>query len=574
MREKANPFEYLPANTFCVDDLLAYYIPDYNYSRSVNSNRNVYFVGERGTGKTMTLLYYSLPFQSRKAQQEGRGDLNLRLVSVYIPCKNPLIFKCDQDFLPKFQAAILSEHFLSLVIVHSVADALGAVPDLLDGVDETALREDLAYATGFALPQKAFFEALKLEAQRLIGEALRAVGRRSSEFYDKAVTFFTAVVPLLSTLRKVPKLADSHFSLMFDDIHDLNEHQIRALNSWIAYRDRSLFSTKATAAKSSRPTMMTAHGGTILEGHDYTLVDLERPYQNRLSEYGKMARLIVERRLVRIGVKKSADEFFPMHQNTLRELEECKKKAEQAAKEKYGRPSRKQVSDYVYKYHRAIYFREREPKANHPVYSGFETLVHLSTGVIRNLLEPCHRMYERAISDKSQRGAPVVIDHIPPSLQAEAIRYVSRQKWSFIETGLDSTILGCSHTQAEQIYRLFDQLAILFRKRLLQHASEPRAIAFAVSDTNYDHYEDLMKLLRTAREAQILYEYTGSAKESGKRQTYYVPNRMLWPERGLDPVGQFSRVYLKSRVLWEAAFAGIEIPMETGESIEGGLFGD
>ena len=55
--------------------------------------------------------------------------------------------------------------------------------------------------------------------------------------------------------------------------------------------------------------------------------------------------------------------------------------------------SSKMVTDYVYKYKRAHYFKNRPPKANRPPYSGFETLVFISTGVVRNLLEPCYGMF-------------------------------------------------------------------------------------------------------------------------------------------------------------------------------------
>ena len=47
-----------------------------------------------------------------------------------------------------------------------------------------------------------------------------------------------------------------------------------------------------------------------------------------------------------------------------------------------------------------------------------------------------------------------------------------------------------------------------------------------------------MRILNIARKATLLYtrEGTGS-KDYGGREYYYVPNRILWPIRGLDPHG-------------------------------------
>ena len=53
---------------------------------------------------------------------------------------------------------------------------------------------------------------------------------------------------------------------MIDDAQLLNEYQIRALNSWIAYRDNFLFSFKVATTRIEAPPLNTSSGGNILEG--------------------------------------------------------------------------------------------------------------------------------------------------------------------------------------------------------------------------------------------------------------------------------------------------------------------
>ena len=80
---------------------------------------------------------------------------------------------------------------------------------------------------------------------------------------------------------------------------------------------------------------MTASGGTIEEGHDFTIIDMESSLHNERSDFGRMARLIVERRLRQLGTDATAEEFFPISSRVMQQLETCKQEASDLAREKY-----------------------------------------------------------------------------------------------------------------------------------------------------------------------------------------------------------------------------------------------
>jgi len=91
-RKLSNPFEYEAAVNFADDDLIEMFVEDHNYTRFIQSPRNIFIVGERGCGKSMTLLYNSFQKQTRKAEKEERvGDLST--IGVYVPCTNSLFSK-------------------------------------------------------------------------------------------------------------------------------------------------------------------------------------------------------------------------------------------------------------------------------------------------------------------------------------------------------------------------------------------------------------------------------------------------------------------------------------------------
>ena len=177
----------------------------------------------------------------------------------------------------------------------------------------------------------------------------------------------------------------------------------------------------------------------------------------------------------------------------------------------------------------------------------------------------------------SQSGGHQVTS-ISPKLQRDRIIDRSKKIWERLEH-IDRFVEGCSHADAKRVYELFDQLAILFRRRLDEHESEPRAISFTISAMTEDHEKDLLSLIEIARAAQLLYIRSGPAKERGKRETYYVPNRMLWPVRGLDPHGQHARVSIRAEHLVAASY-GNPIPFRAKEDadvatdLQKGLFSD
>lgn len=569
-----NPFEYEQATKLSHEEVLQYYIEDFNCSRFVSSRRNVFLVGERGTGKTMTFLYNSLPIQVKKAS-EKQTELDLSLISVYVPCNTPLTHRREYELLDQLNASLSSEHFMVVSIMKATLEAIFSVPDIMSPGEEDVLRTEIEYVLNLNLPDGVpLGRGLGLALDKASVDVQESLNSDDDDIKKTFLSFNSGLMPVLICLRQLTKLKSSHFSFMIDDAQLFNPFQIRSLNSWIAYRDNALFSFKVAITRVEAPSLETSSGGNILEGHDFIRIEMEQPYQNRTSAFGKLARSIVQSRLDSVGIKKLPEEFFPENPTFMKDIEEAKRKAQAKAKEKYPDGAQKQITDYVYKYTRAIYFQERSPRANLPPYSGFDLLTHLSTGVIRNLLNPCYHMYDRMLSEikGSLSDAITLIGQIPPSLQTEVILQLSKEKWDWMEHKLDKTIVGCSRKIATHTYQLMDNLAILFKKRLRSNISEPRAVEFTISGLNTNLHADLLAVLLIAQKAQLIYTYRSSAKDSGKRETYYMPNKMLWPDRGLDPQGQHARVSITADRLQSAAINNIEIPFSGDEQDGPDLF--
>jgi hypothetical protein len=319
--------------------------------------------------------------------------------------------------------------------------------------------------------------------------------------------------------------------------------------------------------------MTTPAGGTILEGHDYLEVNMVQPFQNRDAAFSIFAKDIIERRLKKISSNNlTADNFFPPNIQFENDLKQANDIVRKEIISEYPDWSSKQINDHIYKFGRAHYFRSRSVKANIPPYSGFEILKHLSTGVIRNLLDPCYWMFDRILSE-NHNDSP--INSIPPDIQTEVIKDRSTKLWQNLNDGLECTVQGCTEEQSEAIKNLFEKLCTLFKYRLLNHKSEPRAVVFTVSGMNRELKKKILPLLDIAQKANLLYERMSRAKDNGYLEVYYTPNRMLWPSVGLDPQGQHARVSLKATDIL-AATKGKDFPVNDTENgdIQGELFDD
>lgn len=570
-----NPFEYDQASLIPKEDVAHYYIDDYNHGRLLRSRRNVFLVGERGSGKTMALLYNSLPIQ-RLLPARTKSEVDLEYVGVLVPANTPLVHRLEYTLLDEYPGSVLSEHFLALSIMYHVSETLRLESDRVTDKEANALGKEVEFYFDTDLNQGPdVFDAICQFAQRESVKAQRLMNSPSEEtLYSKCMSFHTAVIPLLRAVRKVAAFSDTHFMVMIDDAHDFNAYQARALNSWIAYRDRSLFSLKVATTRVGRPDRATASGGAILEGHDYVTIDMEYPLHSGRSEFGRFAEKVVGRRLERVGITCHPNEFLPVHERLRDDLEEAAETVRRRAEGQFDGATRKMINDYVYKQRWAEYMRQRGPQANRPMYSGFSTLVYLSTGIVRNLLEPCWWMWDAAkweLGEDGKRRRPVRV--IPAGIQATKIKERSDVAWKRV-AGLANSIDGCSREEGVRVANLFEQLARLFLKRLASHASEPSATSFSISARNEEDMRILRPLLAIAQKAQVLYVRMGAAKARGQREKYYVPNRMLWPSRGLDPYGQHARVSIKA-VHLVGATEGRAIPFDDSvDETQRRLFGD
>jgi len=556
---QANPFEYDAALNLPADMLIDWYIEDHNFARVLRTTRNVLINGHRGSGKSMMLIYNSLRFQKLRHERK-QHEFPPQHVGIYVPCNTPLTHRQDHELMPIGQQVTLSEFYFVMAIVEAIAEAFEAAPVDFLAEDYIILADELRAVMPNIVINEAssVFTQMRrnVKNQLIILQQSLQQGILTEVEYN-AVSFYSLVTPILSALKRTSIFKQAHFSILIDDAHDLNLHQKMLLNSWLTYRDHSVFSFKVAVAGLRTHNLRTLSGGTVLEGHDYLILDLEQPFQSEESNYAQFAKAVIEQRLAGVGLEGvAAENFFPQAPEFEADIEAANASVAQEYLKAKGwdnlsdltTDQKKSVRDHVYKYGRAKYFRERKAKSNLPTYAGFDTLVHLSTGVIRNLLNPCYQMFDSLVS----KNEPVA-SGIPTGTQSDIVKSKSDEAWEQIRRGLEKVVEGCTKEDADYLCNLLTALGDYFVKRLTNHKSEPRILSFIISEAESENMKFLENLFRIAQEAQLLYIRSGSSKTRGRREDYFTPNRILWPVLGLDVCGQHGRASIPSRELVDAA---------------------
>jgi len=326
MSQQINPFQFEAATSLPQEQLIEYFIEDNNFSRFVKSNRNIFLVGERGSGKTMNLLFHSIEIQKTLAEKKNEA-INFSYIGIYIPCSTPLYQKKEYQLLEnKYLPLIISENLFVLDMAYYLIKSIDIVKEyiVINNIDE--ITNEINYVLGINIKDKNnIYESLM---QYFKKETIAYQKDLMTNFDVKSTTswsFYSLIIPLLSILRKIDTLKKTHFMLMIDDIQFLNDYQRKLLNGLISYRDNSIFSCKVATPKINKYDMTTSTGGTILEGHDYLEIDMMQPFQNRNAAFYKFAKDIVERRLEKINNKNiTAEDFFPQNPQFEKGLEEYK----------------------------------------------------------------------------------------------------------------------------------------------------------------------------------------------------------------------------------------------------------
>jgi hypothetical protein len=557
-----NPFRIESPEKLAPPELVSLFVEQYTQVGTVKQRKHTIIWGSRGSGKSMLLRYLE-----PQCQALVHGSIETMLnapesfVAIYCPCKEGQFNKTDLELLSPSAAQTLTEHMLNLQIsdllfncfrtqfppgLFATEQKLRLAKYAVSLFDQASIATSVSHAnslTDCSTEPLEWFQAVCQNENRVISNFLRAYAfKKGDASYAGATSgYHDYLLPLMRAAQRL-LAAPIPIYILIDDADRLGRQQQSIVNTWIANRDHSVLCFKVCAQRDGYKTLLTRDGGLIEQPHDYSEVDVDELYTRSKSDYYEKVKLISERRLTLSTVPtKDVIRFLPSDAHEDELLEGFKRSAAEEW-ERVDKPGRQR--DFVYRYANARLFQHLRDTKQRKSYAGFNNMVHLSSGIVRDFLEPCYLMFDQALS-KAQPDH--LIESIPAGIQNEVLYNYSEE---FLLSKFEAfrKDLPPEHwSTLDSLRVLLESLGKLFYERLHDpDAREARLFSFTVRGQLPSDLSDILRLGVRYRYFQLR---TYSSKEGGGREYWYILNRRLCPIFKLDPTGFEGRISLTPDLL-------------------------
>ncbi|MBQ4808554.1 hypothetical protein J4717_13850 [Phaeobacter sp. HS012] len=552
-----DPFIVHTPEQLTAQEIADYFVETYTDFPKLQDPVNMFIHGARGAGKSIMLRSLE-----PEVQRLLKKDVSLPFFAVHVPIKE--VFFGNHEFrrLKGWRGTTVGEHLLA---VHCMQYVLRAVSEVVEDFPGSFAEDFADFWEDCGGPSReiekiskasSFLELAKFcdreSSSRVRQYYIRLTDEVEPEIYSGALTSFRDfLLPLVGSLQKVgPELLDKPICLMIDDADNLPEALQRVLNSWISTRAVSRVCFKVTTQLAYK-TFRTTDNRIIESPHDFSEINISGLYTSSKGNFSKKIKAIVEKRLKLAGIDATPDEFFPFHKKQNDRRSEIAVDLLEGKRSNYvnlKKSGPKQDRDWSQRYATPALMRElASSKSSHTYsYAGLQSLVDLSSGVVRWFLEPAGRMYQETMKAGGQSDVSQKPMEIPTGVQDRVITHWSREFREHLNTGsveAEAFDEGASlHTQGhdQESYRrlanLLDAMGAFCRTKLLDPSeSEQRVFSFALSD---EPSENLQNILHLGVRLGYLQKSDLAAKSTvGGRRPRYILSRRLGPHYRLDVSG-------------------------------------
>ncbi|MFB0689314.1 hypothetical protein ACA106_02140 [Agrobacterium pusense] len=536
-------------------------VPGYRHLREPG---HAFLNGARGSGKSMIFRYLEPDCQLLEKQCRIQ---DLPFIGLYISNKGPNAIPTELAFDSLTPANILfNEHALSLhVLKHAFSSLEKKVVPHVEGDGpyirlKELFREVLIYRLQLLgwEPTKDFDEETSNAAEifKKINSVLDGISyqlgryikgqianRDTATYSGPIIGFSDFVAPLFSAMVEREVFGKAKIFLLMDDADEMPLRRTEILNNWIFARTTGFLSIKAATAF-KYPTFLTTSNRRIETPHDFADINISDIYtSDKYQGYKTRVSQICERRIRRSQIGGDIKEMFPTDTQQDEKIKQIYNELVNDWDEN-GRGAR--ARDDGYRYATAEYITQlggSRKQSGKFLYAGFDNLVDLSSGVVRDFLDAATAMYDLAC----QKAKSEAVDVVPSAIQSQVSRVRGDEKIANIANELKS-IRNHRDGDVIAVRNLIAGLGSLFKEILRSDRAERRVFSFAISD---EPDEELVRIINLAIELGLIQTSTIGRKEGFGRTRLYVLTRQIAPAFNLDPSGFAGYKFLTSRKIWE-----------------------
>ena len=606
-----NPFAVVTPEKLSAEQADQLFVEMHSDYPEITRPGNTLVTGARGCGKSM-LIRCTLPdflMIRHKQRFSELPYLSLCLSVKQTEMDLAELKKLDNLHIPYF----INEHFLTLNVLvqsfHSLSEVhyetelydVNAYKEFFDNVYSRFIRLsgckdviDVDYSTPNSFFSSLYQHLLSLSYSFIYDylSGLLYVENANLSYRMPLFSYSRIIVPIFTKIVELPCFPNGKPVFLFiDAAENLSLTQTEVLNSWIASRTQPTISLKVFTQIGLYKTYLTSSGSLIESPHDYQELDISSKFTtqfNNTDYYDKIVSILIRRLRIAgympdIPVDDTRNSiealktFLPSYQKQDEGIEE---EAQLIRKEYPVRGRGYQVSDDIKRYASPNYIRRlagRQKSKPSYRYSGLDTIVALSSGIIRYLLDALASMYDDTANNK-----PINTDYfddsgnvkyIPTEIQNKVLRekadfYLFNELPKSDIVTEDNRLSGLAITEnprsmTEKLTNLINAMGRTFQEILLSgtvddpYSGRSERKVFSISLSNPENMSrELKEVFRLGVRLGFLHEaYIGN--KAGNGRTYlFILNRCFAPIFTLDPSGSQHYLSMNNEDLTRAIYTG------------------
>ena len=549
-----NPFADVVANGLPPDAVHGLFVGQTGSLTSLKNNVDTIVEGQRGTGKTMLLRYFSVEVQCSMiaGNAESSQDViqhfrkNQFPLGIYCCLTNAGVNRSDFEVLRNHaRQRVLFEHITALFVL---CRTIAAVRVLAERSSETLIsRSNYLYVCKMlrVIPLDETWSEIDRLGVLLDDVELQRVA--ANEYLSSLLPGGTpidfnpwldlpfALFSILARLKDALMLTAPIFVLL-DDFDQFTREQQETLFNAAAARRHDVLCFKFGVMSEGQKAFTSSGERTYREGDDYNFVRLDWS-DDALNQYTRTLDEIVSRRLQRSEwpQRVTLASLLDNWTDGAKYRDEAKKSIEIEIAQLPEDLRVVKLREMLNSQGNARYFKQLHKKGAFHRYAGKLTVIHLSSGIFRQFLELCSAIVESALSDP--RWNPDSDEKIGAEKQNKAVREWSKDMYRHLGTAGDVSALNnrSQVVRSQHLINLAQSLSRFFQAKLV--AGGDNADSITISVKGFLAPESFAKALLdvAVRESVLqrrMMDYTAKSG-SGERLPTYRLNRRLAPSVGI-----------------------------------------
>lgn len=571
-----NPFAVYSPEQLTPEEFKELFVKEHTWINALETPKDFFINGSRGSGKSMLLNYLEFSHQLcyfennlRKFFEEKEGHKYIGIM-VHVTheelntSRYELLIKNNFDERGFIQELCMSDLTMSILyrILMTFFEAKEIV-EYINNLDSQKVIEfckkeirdlDQRNVHKLSFEQKhTNTELLKALADVFLKERISIKYYANEKFQMRRAVYkgnyssFAYMKKFISRFKKLIGKEDYSFHILIDNGDETKNTMQLCIDHLISQREHKDVCLKVAVKKGVHWNI-----GTIQWPHDYSRIDIDELYSTQHTVYYGKIREIVNKRLKLADLDVALEKFFPessSERKLLQEIKnELKKEYEKEYDKKYGKklteewPSKSDyISNRVNKYAQAELFRRL--KKTGKSYAGFDNIVHLSSGIIRQFLDICSYMFdEEKIKKKGENITQISLKTQNDVIKNYADDFMDEleKKYKALEK---EEITREEAKHYKDLYTLIEALGKYYKERLMNpKLKEPRVFTFTLKDPGED--PEIDKILEIGVNENYFQSYWYSSKIGIGKYRGYAFNRRLCPRYSIDHTSFRGRIEL------------------------------